>query len=238
MGARSLSLLNRDLGHGIAGKKNKFDAPEDYAPGKADDLLKGYHRGSFIMNEDRDLFICLHESEGEAIWMKLEGVLTKESYAPDQEVEGVKAPAEKREPDLEDAGEVTKDHFEELKKEDSDKFQPKATAGTKEETPETSPEESASLDDGMTIVDSSQEPSPEAQVEKERKAFSIGVDAAPDKTETAIPTDMPWNKFLLKAGYKYIEEVEKLSADNIADISYLNEKRAKDIIEWLTPVKA
>lgn len=68
---RGLRALDRLIGHGNIGRKNRFLAPGDYAPGKDDDTGQGYMPGSRLSNENGDVFMCVHAEEGKANWVQI-----------------------------------------------------------------------------------------------------------------------------------------------------------------------
>lgn len=50
-----------------SGMKHDFDFGAEQ-PGDNEDITEGYKRGSLILNDDDELFICLDNSEGAAVW--------------------------------------------------------------------------------------------------------------------------------------------------------------------------
>ena len=183
LGSRSLAKLNRDLGHGIVGKKNKYNAPENYEPGQKDDKTQGFSVGSIVVNEREEVFMCVNPATNEARWLKLGATLTKESFVPGQVPE----------------------------------VKPEPVAEVIEEVPE--------------VIE---QPVIEKPVAKEKpKGHTFGADAppAPSKSSTGIPESMPWFKYLAKAGFETMEALEELSLEELSALPYMNDNRAKDVLD-------
>lgn len=212
LGARALATLNRDLGHGIAGMKNKYDAIMDYQPGASDDMSKGFHIGSHIVNEKKEAFLCVDDTEGKAVWIKIQGTVTPSSYDSTKEANAPEPEAKRIV--LEEAGDLSKEQFETLKSHEG-KPRPTAKASV---TPKAKPTE---------------------QVDAESGNFQFGAEGGPNRGKTAIPDDMPWQKYLLQAGLNHIEDVaKKLEDGSLVDVKYFNESRVADVKAYLQPVEA
>lgn len=232
VGSRGFAVMNRDLGHGIAGKKHWFNAPKDYTPGKDDDLSKSFHKGSLIINERKEVFMCVDETEGKANWIimgSLEDMATKTSWIRSSE-QPEPAPAvstangqPKAESDVKAEASVDTEVETQVSEE------PYPEAEMSEET------EQIAESDVSDVAEQAEKTQKEAMSQSGSGTFQIGTESGPQKGKTAIPDDLPYGKFLTeKNGLKYIEQVQQhLDKGTLVDLKYMNADRAEQIANWL-----
>lgn len=226
LGSRALSVLNRDLGHGIAGKKHTFDAPKDYTPGRNDDMSKGYHKGSLIINQRREVFMCVDEAEGQANWIilgSLEDMATKGSYV-------------RSEP--EDVAPVAEAANGQPAQQPPD--QPPAPESPAEDQPEEPAQDpdpvGATHDEAADPIEGEAEQTRQEHLTKDSsdEDLLMGAQSGPERGQSPIPDDMPWASMLKKAGLEYIEDVQKaIDQGTLADKPWMNADRAASVKDWL-----
>lgn len=234
VGSRGFSIMNRDLGHGIAGKKHWFNAPKDYTPGKDDDLSKSFHKGSLIINERKEVFMCVDEAEGKANWIimgSLEDMATKTSWIRNQD-QSEEAPAVSTangqpKPESDVKAEASVETKPETQVSDPDSSREEAVVS--EET------EKVAESDVSEIQGQAEKTKKEAMSQSGSGTFQIGTESGPQKGKTAIPDDLPYGKFLTeKNGLKYIEQIQQhLDKGTLVDLKYMNADRAEQIATWL-----
>jgi len=232
VGGRALTILNRDLGHGIAGRKHTFNAPNDYTPGRYDDMSKGYHAGSYIINERKEVFLCVDETEGKANWIimgSLEELATKNSFVRNQDepepqpvvstANGSGArPGPQQEPD---PPPVSEDPYPESEGMGSE---PVAQGPIPEETEETA----------QIQAEAEQTKTEHLDKDSTDEELMMGAQSGPNRGHTPIPDEMPWGKYCRKNGLEYIEDVRSAISDgSLVGMSYMNADRVEAIREWL-----
>lgn len=212
VGDRALTKMRRDHGHTMAARKHRFDAPGDYTPGKDDDLSNGYWPGSRMMNQHKEVFLCVDASEGKANWIRIGSLAdnaTENSFVNERTETAI--------PDNGTQPDATSDT---VVKKDVEEKQPG----------ELPPTENAPIEESSGDVATQTKPKDDGSP----KGFTMGASAGPKKGKTAIPEDMPWGKFLEKNDLESIEEVQRKADNNeLVDLKYLNEDRAADIADWL-----
>lgn len=232
VGSRGFAVMNRDLGHGIAGKKHWFNAPKDYTPGKDDDLSKSFHKGSLIINERKEVFMCVDEAEGKANWIimgSLEDMATKTSWIRSSD-QPEPAPAVstangqgKQKSDVKAEASVQTEVETQVSEE------PYPEAEMSEE------QEKIAESDVSEVMDQAEKTQKEAMSQSESGTFQIGTESGPRKGKTAIPEDLPYEGYLTdKNGLKHIEQItEHLDNGTLVDLKYMNAERVAQIKKWL-----
>jgi len=237
-GGRNMTTFMRTY-PGTGAKKHSFNKGNGFEPGRNDDMSQSYHRGSLIITDDGNAFMCVDATPEKANWIKLGGPVNFTTSSFDSIKKSDPSNTETVEIPVSESGKSEHEQKSDSGNESEEEETPDGTpemAKTKSETHPDQPEEKE------------KKPPPTQESKPQPGNAQFGADMRYDPKnedgkiedrnmapeQMAVPKDIPWFKYLEKNSFASIKSVKKaIKDDTLKDEKWMNEKRSKEVDDWI-----